>query len=215
MRDIVFLPVSETIFKNQEPFLTESPTERLVAGKFQNLPLLISITDGEGLVAIPDAVAQPRIYGLIDIDFERYVPRYYRLPKSCNVSLEVATDIKNFYYANTSDTKKNFQNYIHIKGDTWITKGVHDQVNLMAMNNAESIYYHLFTLDEFSNFKIQNNLTFLDQSAHSNNYEYIFYQNNFPTCNAVAEKTRQRMLKILLNFIKTGYVYFSALLVGN
>ncbi|XP_026479344.1 esterase FE4-like [Ctenocephalides felis] len=204
MRDIVFLPVSEKNFTGQEAFLTESPQERLESGRFQNLPLLISITDGEGLVGLLDAVAQPRVYGLIDINFERYVPKDYNLPTSSELSLQAAQEIKDYYYANTTDSQKNFQKYVDIKGDTWIKKGVQDQVKLMAKNNADAIYYHLFTLDEFSDFKIKNNFTFLDQSAHANNNEYIFYQPNFPKSNPIAEKTRQRMLKILQNFIETG-----------
>lgn len=204
MRDIVFLPVSEKNFTGQEAFLTESPQERLESGRFQNLPLLISITDGEGLVGLLDAIAQPRVYGLIDINFERYVPKDYNLPTSSELSLQAAQEIKDYYYANTTDSQKNFQKYVDIKGDTWIKKGVQDQVKLMAKNNADAIYYHLFTLDEFSDFKIKNNFTFLDQSAHANNNEYIFYQPNFPKSNPIAEKTRQRMLKILQNFIETG-----------
>ncbi|XP_026479333.1 esterase FE4-like [Ctenocephalides felis] len=204
LRNMIFLPTKEKVFPNQESFLTKSPLEVFQSGDFQQIPLYIGYCDGEGILGVPDARNDPIGFGLMNIDFERYVPKELCLKKNSNESLQVANKIKQFYYPNVPSTDGNFMNYINIKGDTWFKRGVNKAVQLLTTNSDAEVYYYVFTFDGYSDFKIILNTTHFKKAMHANDENYIFYSKNFPKEDVDCKLVHLRVLSMVENFIKSG-----------
>lgn len=203
-RELVFLPSIEKEIADVEPFLAESALEKFKTGEFNNVPLMAGYTNKEGLFAFRDAYLDPVLFGLVDVNFERYIPQEICINNK--TVLTTAKQIQNFYYGNRP--LDNHEDFVNIKTDTWFSRGIDNMIRLIAKYSKEPVYYYMFSYDEFSVTKHVNNDEESEGATHSEDLGYIFKHQlvDLPRNITTVENMRKRMVKMYTNFAKTGFV---------
>ncbi|XP_026479336.1 esterase B1-like [Ctenocephalides felis] len=205
--NITFVPSIEKELAGEKSIITSPVKDIIKSGNFQHVPMLFGFADGEGILAYKDAKLDPVTYGLKDVDFGWYVPKELCLTENTEKFHDVAEMIKKFYCGEDVCTDFDINTFMKIKGDTWIIRGIDNMVNLLAQHSSQPIYYYEFAFDEFGLLRDFYGDTNIKGACHADDRSFFFKNKNVALPKDVNEnvnKTHQRFMEIISNFVNTG-----------
>ncbi|KRT84317.1 esterase [Oryctes borbonicus] len=164
---------------------------------------MMGYTSREGLFF--DMVGQT-VESESDVDFEKYVPNFFKVDPGSDLSKSIADKIKAFYLGNNYVLRNVKDKICMLRTDTTFMRGIYSSVKHHAATSSEPVFFYRFSVDAGLNmfkkmFKIDS-----PGACHADDLGYLF-KNALPVYierNGIEDKTIRRMVKLWTNFAKTG-----------
>ncbi|KAK9746435.1 Carboxylesterase family [Popillia japonica] len=196
-------PIVEKSASNDSPFLTKQPVEILQEGSYNKIPLMFGYTSDEGLFF---QMIGMRFEKESDVDFETFVPNFFKAAKGSDLSKSISEKIKAFYMRDTSENLTDTEKILKLQTDTSFMRGVYSSAKHHARTSSEMVFLYRFSIDAGLNF---GKLAFQMKApgaCHADDLGYLF-KTSFPVPvepNSIEDKTIRRMVQLWTNFAKTG-----------
>nr|ATO93736.1 carboxylesterase [Nilaparvata lugens] len=160
--------------------LTESPDTLLKSGQFAQVPYIVGMTNKEGIISLKE---DPGILSKMDkINGEaiRFVP--YDLCVSDNVTQNIFSEVKKYYFGNCPVSVETLNQYVDICSDLEFTIGVNNTLKYFSRKGLKDVYVYQFSFEgELGFFKrfIKASVPEVPPGvSHADDLGYLF-QNNF------------------------------------
>lgn len=206
LTDFGFVPSLEKKFSTHTPFLTELPITKMLSGNFTKVPIIAGINSAEGLLFMPSVKNNPNFMQGFENSIEKLIPNDLELTPGSNESIELAKQIKAFYFQN-KPIPENIPALIDEFSDNWFIRGLDRLVKITAKSQTEPVYYYEYFFDENPLNKILNGPHNVKGASHGDEMINIFKMELYVTKVNETETmllTRTRMLEMWTNFIKFG-----------
>ncbi|XP_069678766.1 uncharacterized protein [Periplaneta americana] len=196
-------PTTDLASTNGEVFLPDKPINLINAGNYSKVPLLIGVTSREGILRIQSIRQevgqdpQNKIEAMMSEEFD--------MEEGSERLREVAAAIKQFYFGDsTNDT---VLKHVNLVSDVWFTRGVYCTVKRQVAHSATPVYaYRLFS-GAMNFYKHRFGGSDIPGAAHADELGYLFRRpsvNHTSTPGSPELDTSSRMVKLWVNFVKTG-----------
>lgn len=106
-------PTIEKIPTTQGAFINQDPLDIIIEGNYTKVPLMMGYTSKEAFFLMSTSgklSSKDKLY----IDFERYVPHFFKLKSGSNLSKEIANKIKYFYFGENEVIAEHIDKYYSV-----------------------------------------------------------------------------------------------------
>lgn len=194
-----FAPCIEKKLPGIEPFITESPYDILTQGKYRKVPMMLIFSTLEGLYLKSSQYYEHNYKERMEENFEDFLPPDL-IFESEEQKLEVAREVKEFYFGNNTIDDDAVAKYLEYMGDFIILHGVlksaeyhskHSPVYLMEFSLKSSLGgYEEFYRD------------IIHVAGHSDMSKHAFAHS--PIDDVDEKRAVETAAEILTNFVKYG-----------
>lgn len=182
----------------EKPFLPEHPYLLLKRGKIQDLPIIFTENESEGLYPGSDFIKDEKYLEEINERWNELIPYvlHYHETVDENVKDEVNEKIRKFYLGEDNVNRNSFSTVIKILSDRLFISGIEDTVKLQASVTSSPVYYYYFSYrgaHSLSEKPAKSNENF--GACHGDDLIYVF------SSRADSQTTEQdrNMSKVLVN----------------
>ncbi|KAI4468859.1 carboxylesterase [Holotrichia oblita] len=196
-------PVVEKSASNDSPFLTKRPLEIIQAGSYNKIPMMFGYTSDEGLFFEMVGI---RFENESDVDFETFVPNFFKSAKGSDLSKSIAEKIRAFYLSDTDETLTAPEKIRKLQTDSSFMRGIYSSAKNHARTSSEMVFLYRFSIDASLNLAKTAFQIKAPGACHADELGYLF-KTAFPIQvepNSIEDKTIRRMVKLWTNFAKTG-----------
>lgn len=202
-----FTPVVEPV--SEHAIITREPIEIIKFGLPQNVPIIAGFNSDEGIRMLPTLRDNPALVEKLNSNFELCIPSDIEYPLGSEVSLNLATSIREFYFSGRNISNNNMQNFVDFVADLQFTYSTDAWIRLhKSSEHANLLYYYVFDFDGDLNwFKILQRVNFKGAS-HADELGYMFVTRATRPLLAKAsyesKKTVNVLMSLFTNFCKYG-----------
>ncbi|XP_044253508.1 acetylcholinesterase-like [Tribolium madens] len=228
----LFAPVVEKP-SNEPAFLLEQPIEILKKGTFNNVPLIMGYTTGEGILY---QLAIKIFNDQREVDLEKEIPYDLKCEKGSKKSKELALKIQKFYFGEEHISRKGYK-MVTLKSDNNFLHGIHRQISYMKLSNKAPIFLYRMSVETsinlvkslcttkcvvcsfvclFFSYKCYSSGHLIrrffpkekiEGVCHGDDVSYLFNSFASPRLKkgSIEEISMQRFVKMWTNFAKTGH----------
>lgn len=171
----VFTPVVE--IPNESAFLLKNPYDMLAAGEFQNKPLIMSVTEREGLAPAAYYIGNETTMAYINSSWNDIAPFLldYNYTVKDELKVNVSQKIKNFYFGDGGDISvANWIEFVQLLTDRTLSLDTLRAALLHASKSASPVYSYMFSYRGASSFSEFLSQTKIDYGAcHGDDLAYV------------------------------------------
>ncbi|KAJ0180163.1 hypothetical protein K1T71_004754 [Dendrolimus kikuchii] len=199
-----FTPVVEKKFGSVEPFMTEDPLDKVLAKKYNNMPLLIGYNSHEGLLMLEGQLRKA--------EFMNKNPSYL-LPREIAETvgtqrLKVFGDmVKSFYFGNKPLSKETTAEIVNMQTDINFGYNTHRFIQFYKDNHTPVYMYRFDYETDFNVIKKYYGLQDIKGACHAEDLFYLFYVEANKNYYNEQEKLREivfKLTKLWTDFARTG-----------
>ncbi|KRT80422.1 hydrolase [Oryctes borbonicus] len=214
----LYIPTIEFETKsNPNPFITQDPMEIITNKEFSNVPWIIGITSGEGIVRAAPFVRQTDLLDIINENFEDYFPKMLSLELSVadgNISSTWAS-IKEFYLLDNDEINvtnpESIQGLINLYSDRGFFYPAYQTSLIHKHNGHENVWFYYFDYRGNPSYgelfaATDNQVPFQWGVSHCDDLLYLFKSEQiFP--NTSLNGSDLEMSNLMLNFFTNFATY--------
>lgn len=167
-----FVPVSEKVFDNVEPFMTENPLDAVIAKRFNNVPFVAGYTSSEAILMLMDQLKKA---AFLNQNPSYLVPREIADITSSGKLKEFGERIKKFYVGDKNLSEDTSLEIVKMQTDIHFVYNIHRFLQLYT-DNSTPVYMYMFNYETDLNI-VKNMLGSRDMkgACHADDIFYLFY----------------------------------------
>lgn len=204
---LFFHPVIEPEKQNDEVFLPDRPIDLIRNGKFHEVPLIIGVTSKEGKLILPDLTEHTSWYNSLTDNWEPLLSVHLCLPKGTQQIKETSRKVQEFYFGDKAVSKETWPQLLDVYGDIFFNNGAYRAAKEQQSKSSASVYLYQFSFEVKGVEFFPSDIS-IPGASHGSDSLYLFETAlplfPFPPLDDDGMGVRKKMLKMWINFAKTG-----------
>ncbi|XP_076231555.1 esterase E4-like [Calliopsis andreniformis] len=207
---LLWKPTVEPEVPGVERFLTAHPYDLIKQGRYQQIPIMLGVTEEEfgGIVALYEESVKLNgtAYRELDSNWTTIAPIVFQYPGNTPRSNYISRELRRFYFQNQPINSATKTQLAHVYADSIIIFPMYRLAKLLAATSCQPVYFYKFTFEGRYSFFMQNGTTPYGAS-HQDDLQYLFFiKDLFPyfESNAPEIPMVEILTSIWSNFVGTG-----------
>ncbi|XP_043523874.1 esterase E4-like isoform X1 [Frieseomelitta varia] len=180
---LLWKPAVEPKAPGVERFLTDQPYKLIKQRKFQQVPLIMGVTEDEfgGVVAFYERdqlLDNCSLYRTLDGNWSTLAPIIFMYERDTPQSNYISRELRKFYFDDEPINSANNRKLAEVYADSIITFPMYRTARLFATYCRHPVYFYKFTFQGRRSFYMLNDTTPYGVSHHDD-LQYLFFIKNF------------------------------------